>query len=63
MQSIDQIPTEAITMGLGSIMKAKKILLLASGKNKAPIIARLIKDGVVTTQNPASFCLFTLMQQ
>nr|WP_255688797.1 hypothetical protein [Tepidanaerobacter sp. GT38] len=50
-------------MGLGSIMKAKKILLLASGKNKAPIIARLIKDGVVTTQNPASFCLFTLMQQ
>ncbi|MGB4393776.1 MAG: glucosamine-6-phosphate deaminase [Tepidanaerobacteraceae bacterium] len=56
-ESIDQVPTKAITMGLGSIMKAKKILLLANGKNKAPIIAKLIKGGVVTTQNPASFLL------
>lgn len=55
--SIDQVPTKAITMGLGSIMKAKKILLLASGKSKAPIIAKLLKDGVVTTKNPSSFLL------
>ena len=38
-------------------MKAKKIMLLASGKNKADIIARLLKDGVVTTENPSSFLL------
>jgi glucosamine-6-phosphate deaminase len=55
--SPDEVPTKAITAGLGSIMKAKKIMLLASGKNKADIIARLLKDGVVTTENPSSFLL------
>ena len=55
--SADEVPKKAITMGLGSIMKAKKILMLVSGKNKAPIMAKLLKDGIVTTQNPASFLL------
>lgn len=51
--SVEQVPTEAITMGLGSIMKAKKILLLASGKNKAEIIAKLA-EGQISTEIPAS---------
>lgn len=52
-ESIDEVPTKAITMGLGGIMKAKKILLVASGENKADIIAKLV-DGKISTQIPAS---------
>lgn len=52
-QSINDVPTQAITMGLGSIMKAKKILLLASGENKAEIISKLA-EGIISTTVPAS---------
>lgn len=55
--SIEEVPTTAITMGMGSILKAKKIILLASGKNKAPVIKRLLNDNKVTTQLPVSFLL------
>lgn len=51
--SIEEVPTEAITMGLGSIMKAKKIILLASGEKKAEIIAKLVEDKI-STRVPAS---------
>lgn len=51
--SIDEVPTQAVTMGLGSIMKAKKILLLASGEKKAPIIQKLV-SGKISTGVPAS---------
>jgi glucosamine-6-phosphate deaminase len=51
--SIEEVPTEAITMGLGSIMKAKKIILLASGLKKAEIIAKLVEDKI-STRVPAS---------
>ena len=33
--SIDEVPTHALTMGIGGIMSAKKVLLLASGEAKA----------------------------
>jgi glucosamine-6-phosphate deaminase len=49
----EEVPTHAITMGIATIMKSKKILLLASGPKKAPIIAELFA-GKVTTQIPAS---------
>lgn len=51
--SIEEVPTQAITMGLGGIMKAKKILLLASGEKKAPIIQKLV-SGKISTRVPAS---------
>lgn len=51
--SFKEVPTEAITMGLGSIMKAKKIILLASGEKKAEIIAKLVEEKV-STKIPAS---------
>ncbi|SHE45791.1 glucosamine-6-phosphate deaminase [Clostridium fallax] len=51
--SIDEVPKKAITMGLGGIMKAKKILLIASGESKADIINKLV-NGKITTQVPAS---------
>lgn len=51
--SIDEVPTHAITMGIGSILKAKQILLMAKGADKAEIVAKALK-GPVTTQCPAS---------
>lgn len=48
-----EVPKQAITMGLGSIMQAKSILLLASGVKKAPIISKLVA-GSISTQIPAS---------
>lgn len=52
--SMDEVPKTAISMGIGSILKAKKILLLASGKNKADIIAQLLNNDVISTQVPAT---------
>jgi glucosamine-6-phosphate deaminase len=51
----ENVPKKAITMGLGAIMKAKKILLLANGKKKVDIMRKFIKDRHVTTKLPASF--------
>lgn len=56
-KSIDEVPKKALTMGIGSILKAKKIILLASGKNKNGVIKRLLEDEVLTTQFPASMLL------
>ncbi|KMY46282.1 glucosamine-6-phosphate deaminase [Bacillus sp. FJAT-27916] len=52
-ESIDEVPTQAITMGIGTIMKSKEILLLASGKAKAEAIHGMI-HGEMTEELPAS---------
>lgn len=49
----DLVPTQAISMGIGSIMRAKKILLIASGENKAKAIKGLLEERV-TEDLPAS---------
>ncbi len=51
--SMDDVPTKAISMGVGSIMRAKKILLLASGAGKADAIYDTVK-GPITPRVPAS---------
>ena len=51
--SIDQVPRKALTMGLGGIMKAKKIILIASGEGKAEAIQGIF-SGKITTDNPAT---------
>ena len=51
--SIDEVPKTAVTMGLGQIMKAKKILLIASGESKAEAIKGLL-SGKITTSNPST---------
>ena len=48
-----QVPTKAITQGLASIMRAKSILLIATGANKADAVYGMIK-GEKTTDCPAS---------
>lgn len=51
--SIDEVPTQAITMGIQSIMNAKKIILIAAGASKAKAIYQMI-TGEITTSLPAS---------
>ncbi|WP_128894382.1 glucosamine-6-phosphate deaminase [Longirhabdus pacifica] len=51
--SIDKVPTHAITMGISSIMKSKEILLLISGKEKSDAWKGLLK-GDISTAFPAS---------
>lgn len=55
--SIDEVPSKAVTMGTGSIFKSRKILLLASGKNKAKAIADTVY-GTVTPEVPSSILQF-----
>ena len=50
---INQVPKLAITQGLASIMRAKKIILIATGTNKAKAIKNMI-EGEKTTACPAS---------
>jgi glucosamine-6-phosphate deaminase len=51
---IDNVPKRAITMGVSSIMKSKRIVLLAWGQNKAAIIKRTIQ-GDISPEIPATF--------
>ena len=55
-QHIADVPTEALSMGLGTIMKAKRILLLASGKAKAQAIKKAVLD------DPAPNCPASILQ-
>lgn len=50
---INKVPTHAITMGIATIMKAKKILLVATGANKADAVSAMV-DGPVSVDCPAS---------
>ncbi len=52
-KSMDEVPRFAITMGVGTILEARKILMLANGSKKAAIIAEAI-EGPVTSQVTAS---------
>ena len=45
-EKIEDVPTKACTMGLKSIMNAKKILLIATGKSKAEAVNQLINGEV-----------------
>ncbi len=53
-ESREEVPTSAITMGMGDILAAKKIVLIANGPAKAQAIRGLIMDGSITTQNPST---------
>lgn len=53
---ISEVPTRAVTMGLKSIMNAKKIVLIATGVNKAKAIKNLL-HGNKTEDNPCSILI------
>ena len=50
---VEDVPTRAVSMGIGSIMKGKKMILMAYGEAKAEAIKGMI-DGPVTTDMTAS---------
>lgn len=50
----ENVPTRAITMGVGTIMKAKKIVLMAWGEKKASIIKATV-EGSISDSIPATF--------
>lgn len=52
--SLDKVPEKAISVGVQTISKAKKILLLALGERKSEIMQQAI-NGEITTEVPASF--------
>ncbi|MEH7342674.1 glucosamine-6-phosphate deaminase [Bacillus sp. JJ1532] len=51
--SLEEVPTHAVTMGIATIMASKEIILLASGKSKAKAISQLI-SGEIDESIPAS---------
>lgn len=51
---INNVPRKAITMGIGSIKKAKRIVLLAWGSNKASVVKDTI-EGSITAEVPATY--------
>lgn len=50
----ENVPRKAITMGVGTILNAKKIIMLAWGEGKAAIVQKTV-EGTVTDQIPATF--------
>ncbi|MDG5814670.1 glucosamine-6-phosphate deaminase [Chitinispirillales bacterium ANBcel5] len=50
---IDEVPRFAVTMGIGTILESRKILLIANGRSKADVVAQFI-EGPVTSQVTAS---------
>ena len=51
--SADEVPRQALTMGIKTIMQAKKVLVVVSGKDKAEIVKKAF-TGPVTPEVPAS---------
>ncbi len=52
--NISEVPRLAITMGISTILKSKKIILMAWGPAKAPILKKVVENDI-TEQIPASF--------
>ena len=52
-KSIKEVPTHAVTMGIKTVMNARSIILIATGKSKAEIVKQFI-EGPITTKCPAS---------
>ncbi len=51
---LENVPTRAITMGVGTALNARRVVMMAFGENKAPIIARAV-EGPITEAVAASF--------
>ena len=52
-ENISEVPRQALTMGIATILSAKKIILLASGRNKCKAVKELM-NSKISTDNPAS---------
>jgi glucosamine-6-phosphate deaminase len=52
--NLDDVPREALTMGVGTMLKAEALILVAMGASKAVSVERMVR-GPMTTRLPASF--------
>ncbi len=52
---IKDVPTQAITLGMATILKAEKIILIANGEKKANGIRKLFEETTIYPEFPASF--------
>ncbi len=52
-ESSDDVPRQALTMGMKSIMQAKKILMVVAGENKKEVLMNAL-NGPIDPKNPAS---------
>lgn len=52
--SADEVPTKAITMGIGTILSSKEIILVAWGEDKAQVVGRVI-EGNIDPMCPATY--------
>ena len=50
----ENVPKKAITMGVGSILKSKRIIMMAWGEGKGPIVQKAV-EGPITDQIPSTF--------
>lgn len=51
----EEVPTSAITLGMGNIFESKKIIIIANGEHKAEAVRAMVQSTKVTTQNPSTF--------
>jgi glucosamine-6-phosphate deaminase len=52
--ALSEVPTEALSMGMATILQARSVVLLATGRSKSECIERML-TGPITPQLPASF--------
>ncbi len=53
-QGIENVPRKAITMGIASVMSAKRVVLLAWGQKKSLVVKEAIEDAI-SGQNPSTY--------
>lgn len=51
----DEVPRQAVTLGMGTILKSKKIILIASGEKKRQAVQRLLHEHRIDPSLPASY--------
>jgi galactosamine-6-phosphate isomerase len=54
LRSLKRKPGYGLTLGMGDILRSRKLLLVVNGKAKREVLARLL-EGKVSTHFPASF--------
>lgn len=52
--SVDEVPKQALSMGIGTVLDAKEVVLVANKESKADAVARAV-EGAPSTDCPASF--------
>ncbi|MEA5026649.1 Glucosamine-6-phosphate deaminase 1 [bioreactor metagenome] len=53
--SVNEVPKQAVTVGILDMLEAKKLIVLSSGIKKAPVWKKIFADRTISTQFPASF--------